>query len=67
MPCISQVPKSDPGAGSINGVTAGNGTDLGLNVSYGNALWILWGAVLALLLSIIPLCALASFNFAETC
>lgn len=39
---------------SINGATVANGTPLGIHVAYGNALWMIWGAVGALLLAIVP-------------
>ena len=30
--------------GAVNGATVGAGTPLGINVSYGVALWLLWAA-----------------------
>lgn len=40
---------------SVNGATVTGGTSLGLRVTWGNVLWITWGAAAALLLATLPL------------
>lgn len=44
--------------GSINDVfvtVAANSASVGVNVSYGNGLWILWAATACLLIAVVPL------------
>ena len=40
---------------AVDGATVANNTSLGITVNYGNALWLVWGAAGAMILSVVPL------------
>lgn len=39
---------------AINDATVSSGVNIGITITYGNALWILWASAAAMLLSILP-------------